>query len=227
MTKAKIAIIVAGGKGERMHADIPKQFIEIQGKPILMHTLESFHRYDAAIQLIVVLHSVQIEFWNGLCQKHAFSLSHLIVAGGQTRFQSVKNGLDTVNVPALVAVHDGVRPLVSNETIDRCMKMARENGNAVPVMPVVESLRELDGNRSQAVNREKFVTIQTPQVFRVSDIKGAYAQGYDPVFTDDATVLERSGVKINLVEGNRENIKITHPEDLVIAEALTIDFLRG
>jgi len=179
------------------------------------------------MEMILVLPREQFDYWNTLCATYHFEVSHRLVAGGTVRFESVKNGLSAIDGDGLVAIHDGVRPLVSNETIDRCMKMARENGNAVPVMPVVESLRELDGNRSQAVNREKFVTIQTPQVFRVSDIKGAYAQGYDPVFTDDATVLERSGVKINLVEGNRENIKITHPEDLVIAEALTIDFLRG
>lgn len=218
MTKAKIAIIVAGGKGERMHADIPKQFIEIQGKPILMHTLESFHRYDAAIQLIVVLPSVQIEFWNGLCQKHAFSLSHLIVAGGQTRFQSVKNGLDTVNVPALVAVHDGVRPLVSVETIARCFDEAEKNEAAIPVIDLVDSIRQVTADGNQSVDRNAYKLVQTPQVFDSVVLKKAYEQDFSPLFTDDASVVEAIGIKIHLVEGNRENIKITTAFDLRIAE---------
>ena len=218
MTKAKIAIIVAGGKGERMHADIPKQFIEIQGKPILMHTLESFHRYDAAIQLIVVLPSVQIEFWNELCQKHAFSLPHLIVAGGQTRFHSVKNGLDTVNVPALVAVHDGVRPLVSVETIARCFDEAEKNEAAIPVIDLVDSIRQVTADGNQSVDRNAYKLVQTPQVFDSVVLKKAYEQDFSPLFTDDASVVEAIGIKIHLVEGNRENIKITTAFDLRIAE---------
>lgn len=218
MTKAKIAIIVAGGKGERMQADIPKQFLEIQGKPILMHTLESFHRYDAAIQLIVVLPSVQIEFWNGLCKKHAFSLPHRIVAGGQTRFHSVKNGLDTVNVPALVAVHDGVRPLVSVETIARCFDEAEKNEAAIPVIDLVDSIRQVTADGNQSVDRNSYKLVQTPQVFDSELLKKAYEQDFSPLFTDDASVVEAIGIKIHLVEGNRENIKITTAFDLRIAE---------
>jgi len=220
MTKAKIAIIVAGGKGERMQADIPKQFLEIQGKPILMHTLESFQRYDAAIQLIVVLPSVQIEFWNELCKKHAFSLPHLIVPGGQTRFHSVKNGLDTVNVPALVAVHDGVRPLVSVETIARCFDEAEKSEVAIPVIDLVDSIRRITADGNQSVDRNAYKLVQTPQVFDSVILKKAYEQDFSPLFTDDASVVEAIGIKIHLVEGNRENIKITTTFDLQIAESI-------
>jgi 2-C-methyl-D-erythritol 4-phosphate cytidylyltransferase len=220
MTESKkYALIVAGGSGSRMKTPVAKQFLLLNGLPVLMHTLNQFHRYDPTMELILVLPREQFDYWKTLCTTYHFEVFHRLVAGGSVRFESVKNGLSAIHGDGLVAIHDGVRPLVSFQTIDRCMGMAGENGNAVPVMPVIESLRELDGDCSHAVNREKFVTIQTPQVFRISDIKEAYAQGYDPVFTDDATVLERTGAKINLVEGNRENIKITHPEDLVIAGA--------
>jgi len=220
MTQAKIVLIVAGGKGERMQADIPKQFIEIQGKPILMHTLEAFLRYDSSIQLIVVLPSMQIEYWNELCKKHAFNHPHQIVAGGQTRFQSVKNGLDAVQVPALVAVHDGVRPLVSVETIARCFDKAAENGAAIPVIDLIDSIRQTTKTGSQSVDRSAYKLVQTPQVFESELLKKAYKQDFSPLFTDDASVMEAMGINIQLVEGNRENIKITTEFDLRIAEAL-------
>ena len=220
MTQAKIVLIVAGGKGERMQADIPKQFLEIHGKPILMHTLDVFQRYDASLKLIVVLPSVQIEFWNELCKKHSFTLPHQIVVGGQTRFQSVRNGLEAVKVPALVAVHDGVRPLVSVETIARCFDKAKKHGAAIPVIDLVDSIRQVTENGSQSVDRTAYKLVQTPQVFDGELLKKAYEQEFSPLFTDDASVVEAMGTKIQLVEGNRENIKITNEFDLQIAETL-------
>jgi len=220
MIKQKIALIVAGGKGERMNANIPKQFLEIKGKPILMHTLEAFYRFDATIQLILVLPSVQIEFWNSLCEKHAFNITHQIVKGGQVRFYSVKNGLNTISNSALVAVHDGVRPLVSMETIARCFDAAGEFDAAIPVVDLVDSIRQITKAGSQSVDRSSYKLVQTPQVFDVELLKKAYEQEFSPLFTDDASVVEALGKLVHLVEGNRENIKITTEFDLKIAELL-------
>jgi len=220
MSKPKIVLIVAGGKGERMNADIPKQFLEIQGKPILMHTLEVFNRFDAKMKLILVLPSVQIDLWKELCVKHNFTLNHEIIAGGQTRFQSVKNGLEAVKTPALVAVHDGVRPLVSIETIARCFESAEKFDAAIPVVDLVDSIRQVTENGSQSVDRNAFKLVQTPQVFDAELLLKAYEQEYTPLFTDDASVVEAIGTKIHLVEGNRENIKITIEFDLKMAESI-------
>jgi len=218
MTIKKIAIIVAGGKGMRMHSDLPKQFIELKGKPILMHTLEVFHRYDALIQLILVLPSEQIETWKELCNKYSFNLPHRIVTGGVTRFNSVKNGLEVITEPALIAVHDGVRPFVSIETIARCFKEAEINGTAVPVVELVDSIRQITENGSKSVNRSTYKLVQTPQVFQSEILKKAYNQEFSLLFTDDASVVESTGAEIRLVEGNRENIKITTGFDLELAK---------
>ena len=220
MLKPKIAIIVAGGKGERMNADIPKQFLEIQGKPILMHTLEVFNRFDAKIQLILVLPAVQIDLWKELCAKHNFNLNHQIIAGGQSRFDSVKNGLEAVNAPALVAVHDGVRPLVSVDTIAHCFETAEKFDAAIPVVDLVDSIRQVSENTSQSVDRNAFKLVQTPQVFDAELLQKAYKQEFSLLFTDDASVVEAFGTKIHLVKGNRENIKITTEFDLKLAEAI-------
>lgn len=222
MANSKTVIIVAGGKGERMQADIPKQFLEIKGKPILMHTLEVFQRYDASMKLVLVLPAVQVEFWSELCKKHSFSLPHQVVTGGQTRFQSVKNGLEAVAGFALVAVHDGVRPLVSVETIAQCFDAAEKHGAVIPVVDSVDSIRQITGDSSQSVDRSAYKLVQTPQVFDAELLKKAYEQDFSPLFTDDASVMEALGVKIHLVEGNRENIKITTEFDLRIAESLLL-----
>jgi 2-C-methyl-D-erythritol 4-phosphate cytidylyltransferase len=216
----KIAIIVAGGKGERMNADVPKQFLEINGKPILMHTLEAFMNFDASLQLILVLPAAQIDFWETLCEAHDFSIPHQIVAGGQTRFHSVKNGLDVVKIPSLVAIHDGVRPLVSKDTIARCFDTAEKFGAAIPTMDSIESIRFVDANGSKSVDRTAYKMVQTPQVFDAELLKKAYEQEFSVLFTDDASVVEAMGVKVHLVEGNRENIKITTGFDLIVAERL-------
>ena len=216
----KIAIIVAGGKGERMNADVPKQFLEINGKPILMHTLEAFMNFDASLQLILVLPAAQIDFWETLCEAHDFSIPHQIVAGGQTRFHSVKNGLNAIKIPSLVAIHDGVRPLVSKDTIARCFDTAEKFGAAIPTMDSIESIRFVDANGSKSVDRTAYKMVQTPQVFDAELLKKAYEQEFSVLFTDDASVVEAMGATVHLVDGNRENIKITTEFDLIVAERL-------
>ena len=220
MTRTKIAIIVAGGKGTRMQAEIPKQFIEIHGKPVLMHTLEAFHRYDDSIQLILVLPASQLNAWKKLCLKHAFLLPHQIVSGGETRYNSVLNGLSQIKTPALIAVHDGVRPFVSNGTIKRCFDEAEKHGSAIPVIDIVDSIRQIKKTGSQSVDRSNYKLVQTPQVFDSEILKKAYEQDFSALFTDDASVVEALGLKITLVEGNRENIKITTAFDLILAETV-------
>lgn len=213
------AIIVAGGKGMRMGKDLPKQFLPIDGTPILMHTLQAFYDYDPSMTLIVVLPSDQQAYWSKLCGDYHFTIPHVVVKGGDTRFHSVKNGLSCIKGEGLVAVHDGVRPFVHCDTIDRCFAVALESGAAVPVVEVVDSLRKVEDEESNAVSRREYRIVQTPQVFDISLLKEAYKQPYTVDFTDDASVVEAYGRKISLVEGNRENIKITSPFDLVIAEA--------
>ena len=226
MTQNEIAIVVAGGKGLRMQSDIPKQFIELQGKPVLMRTLEVFHHYNSSIRLILVLPSVQINFWKELCAKYSFNISHQIVAGGETRYESVKNGLAAIQDSGLVAVHDGVRPFVTIQTIARCFFEAEKYGSAIPVMDLEESIRQITEIGSQSVDRKAYRLVQTPQVFKSDMLKKAYEQDYSPLFTDDASVVEALGEKIKLVDGNRENIKITTAFDLKIAETiLNIDNL--
>ena len=216
----RFAIIVAGGFGNRMQSDTPKQFIEICGKPILMHTIYRFYEFDNSIEIIIVLPQDMIKTWNELCNKYNFNLSHIITAGGKNRFHSSYNGLQKINEAGLVAIHDGVRPLISSATLERCFKTAKEKGNSVPCISLNDSIRKLENNENFPVNRNEFCAIQTPQVFRVDQIKKAYNQPYNEKFTDDAMVLENSGYKINLVEGNIENIKITTNTDLIFAEGL-------
>lgn len=216
----KYVIIVAGGSGKRMLSELPKQFLAIHGKPILMYSFEQFYKFDQQINFILVLPQQQIETWNQLCIAHDFSITHKIVVGGTERFHSVQNALSEIKKNCLVAVHDGVRPLVGTDTITRCFDMAEKLGNAIPVMPITESIRQTNGENNKSVNRNNFKVIQTPQVFQSEILISAYQQTYVQEFTDDASVVEKTGVKINLVEGNRENIKITTPADIGIAEAL-------
>lgn len=216
----KFAIIVAGGSGSRMGSEIPKQFLELCGKPVLMHTIEVFYKYDSECEIILVLPQEQLDFWAELCLKYGFLIPHQTISGGKTRFHSVKNGLSQVTEEGIVFIHDGVRPLVSHLTIEKCDRMAQKNGNAVPVLTVNESLRKLNGKQSASVDRTLYLTVQTPQTFRSEQILDAFKTEYDPTFTDDATVAENAGYPVFFVEGNRENIKITNPVDLIIAEAI-------
>ena len=206
------ALIVAGGKGLRMGTELPKQFLPIGGKPVLMRTLEAFYDYNAEIRIILVLPHSQ--------QDYCFSLPHAIADGGETRFHSVKNGLALVKTPALVGVHDGVRPFVAREVIARCYDLAAGKKAVVPVIGVVETVRRMGGKGSVTVGRDDYRLVQTPQVFDAELLKAAYEQPYTPHFTDDASVVEALGVSVFLTPGNRENIKITTPFDLKIATAL-------
>lgn len=203
-----------------MHAEIPKQFLNISGKPILFHTMKCFQRYSNEIEITLVLPEPFIDFWNSLSKKYDLNINHQLEVGGNTRYQSVKNGLKHIVDPSLVAIHDGVRPLVSKNTLNRVFKKAEKAGNAIPIVKINESVRRLEEDESFPVNRRDYRLVQTPQCFHSDLIKRAYQQEYSDTFTDDATVVEALGVKINLVEGNAENIKITRPGDMKIAEAL-------
>ena len=224
-------IIVAGGKGLRMGSDIPKQFLPIGGKPVLMRTIERFREYSPTLQIILVLPKAQQEYWRQLCQQYQFPLpveegvrggSYLLADGGETRFHSVQNGLALIpdDAEGVVGVHDGVRPFPSIEVIRNCYKTAREKKAVIPVIPVVETVRQLEGATSFTVPRDDYRLVQTPQCFDIQLLKAANRQPYNDGFTDDASVVEAFGFNITLVDGNRENIKITTPYDLKIAEVL-------
>ena len=215
-------IIVAGGKGLRMGSDIPKQFLPIGGKPVLMRTLERFREYSPTLKIILVLPKAQQEYWEKLCQKHNFTVAYQLADGGETRFHSVQHGLALIpdETEGVVGVHDGVRPFPSIEVIRNCYETAREKKAVIPVIPVVETVRHLKGETSETVPRNDYRLVQTPQTFDIQLLKAANRQPYNDGFTDDASVVEAYGFDITLVEGNRENIKITTPYDLKIAEVL-------
>ena len=215
-------IIVAGGKGLRMGSDIPKQFLLIGGKPVLMRTLERFRAYSSALQIILVLPEAQQDYWRKLCEEYHFDVEYNLANGGQTRFHSVQNGLALVpdDAEGVVGVHDGVRPFPSIEVIRNCYETARTAKAVIPVIPVVETVRHLEGDKSVTVPRGDYRLVQTPQTFDIQLLKSANRQPYNDGFTDDASVVESYGHAITLVEGNRENIKITTPYDLKIAEVL-------
>ena len=223
----RYVLIVAGGRGLRMGGDLPKQFIPMEGKPILMHTLETFHQWDEQAELVLVLPDSHRPYWEMLCREIGCRAPHRVVSGGETRFHSVRNGLEHIRSEleesrgeALVAVHDGVRPFVSAEVITACFSEAERHGAAIPVVPMVDSLRLCEGESSQPVDRTRYVAVQTPQVFQGDLLLKAYAQPYSPLFTDDASVVEASGHPVKLVSGNRENIKLTTPLDLLVADSL-------
>ncbi len=212
-------IIVAGGTGTRMQSTIPKQFIEINGKPILIHTIEKFLEFDEFMNVVVCVHKDFLTEANFMLAEHFPEKNIQTVVGGDTRFHSVKNGLNSItNKNDIVGIHDAARPLVSIDTIKRCFETAAKKGNAIPVIAVNESMRMITNGINKAVRRDDFKIVQTPQCFIVSKIKEAFEQPYSPFFTDDATVLEGIDEEIILVEGNPENIKITNPNDLKLAE---------
>ena len=214
------AIIVAGGSGQRMKSSVPKQFIELNGKPILMHTLEKFYCAKSSIEIIVVLPKSHHNTWTTLCQKHQFTIPHQICEGGTSRFQSVKNGLEVCTEESLIAVHDGVRPLISPDFILNLYKETESKKAVIPVIPVVESIRKVDGDSSESLDRSQYYLVQTPQCFTSKLLHKAYQQEEQNTFTDDASVVETLGGKVHLFEGEAYNIKITSPKDLLIAEAL-------
>ena len=219
----RYAILVAGGKGLRMGSDIPKQFLPLRGRPVLMHTIDVFRRTYPDIHIILVLPREQQDYWRQLCGQHGYDVELCVADGGETRFHSVRNGLSLIpdGARGVVGVHDGVRPFVSPETIRRCYEAAEECGAVVPVVPVVETVRQVlaDGS-SMTVDRNAYRLVQTPQTFDIQLLKKAYGQPFDPFFTDDASVVEAMGHPIKLVEGNNENIKLTNPADLKLAEGM-------
>lgn len=210
---------MAAGSGKRMGTTTPKQFLLLGGKPLLFHTLKRLHDFDTSMQLIVVLHRDYTENWSQLVTEYGFPIAHQVVAGGEERFHSVKCAIDSMHdETAIVGIHDGVRPFVGMDTLRRCYESAEKMGNAVPVISVNDSLREVHENSNHAINRANIRIVQTPQCFKLNELRHAFAQPYQSAFTDDASVMESAGHTIHLVEGNRENIKITSPEDLSFAE---------
>jgi len=214
------AIIVAGGSGQRMNNSIPKQFIELNGKPILMHTLEKFYCAKSSIKIILVLPKSHHNTWNTLCDKHQFTIPHRICEGGTSRFQSVKNGLVLCTKESIIAVHDGVRPLISPDFILNLYKETESKKAVIPVIPVVDSIRKIEGDDSISLDRTDYLSVQTPQCFTSELLHKAYQQEEQTTYTDDASVVEYLGEKVHLFEGKSDNIKITNPKDLLLAEAI-------
>lgn len=213
-------IIVAGGSGTRMQAVVPKQFLLLNGKPVLMYTIEAFYNSSYRPQIILVLHPNFHTYWQELCQEHQFTIPHQLVDGGETRFHSVQKGLELVDNDSLVAVHDAVRPLTSTAIIDTAYNEANNYGNAVVAVKSRDSVRSVRNGHSESLLRDEIYLVQTPQTFHSGLLKKAYMQPFSDAFTDDASVVEKNGVAIHLTEGDYQNIKITYPEDIAIAELL-------
>lgn len=228
MYSNKSVIIVAGGQGLRMSSETPKQFIELSGQPILMHTIKKFHTYDQNIKIILVLPQTHFNYWKELCYKFHFNIPHQLIPGGKTRFESVSNGIEAIGKAEYTAIHDGVRPLVSLETISACFEAALKHLAAIPTIDCIDSLRRIENNNNYSVDRSNFKAVQTPQVFESNLLKEAYRQPQTDTFTDDATVIEsywnnhypNHNHQIALVPGNTNNIKITTQKDLLIANLL-------
>jgi len=221
----RFVLITAGGSGKRMRSELPKQFLEIAGKPLLMHAFEAFMRFDPNLEYILVMPETYQEYWRKLCLKHNFSQPHKTAFSGPTRFHSVKSGLNLVPNNSLVAIHDGVRPLVATQVIEQVFYLAEKFGNAIPVVGINESLRITEHALNRPLSRENVRIVQTPQCFKSDLIKKAYNRNYKEDFTDDATLFETDGHRIFLVDGNPENIKITTQADLKIAAALLLSDL--
>lgn len=216
----KYVLIVAGGKGTRMNSEVPKQFVELNHRPILMHTIDSLLNSYQIDQIVLVLPSKFVGYWDELCKKHHFNIALKISEGGPKRYHSVKQGLSLIPNNVLVAIHDAVRPFVSGQLLNNGFEIATRKGNAVPVVAINESIREISGSLNKAANRNQFKVVQTPQFFQASLIKKAYQQPFNDRFTDDATILESSGQQIYLFDGEPLNIKISTPEDLILAKSL-------
>lgn len=214
----KIALIVAGGKGERMNSSIPKQFLLLNGLPILMHTIKQFSHLEG---IVLVLPKTQFNLWEELCIKYNFTEKYTLVQGGETRFHSVKNGLEKVGNNSIVAIHDGVRPLISKNLITKLIEGTSENIGTIPIIPVKDSIRKVEGENSTHIDRSNLFKVQTPQCFLSNNIKESYTQNFSDIFTDDASVFEANGGKINTILGEEKNIKITTQEDLKIASTLS------
>lgn len=216
----KAAILVAGGRGTRMGGPIAKQYLPVAGQPVLMRTLSVFYQVDSSIDLILVLPESDFSYWEELCAEYKFTIPHRLVTGGNSRFQSVRNGLSSLDSETkLVAIHDGVRPFVSQKVIEESFEVAERAGSAIAVIALKDSIRKLkDDGKSFCEERQYYRLVQTPQTFQVEKIKKAFAVTELQQFTDDATVYENQGWQVTLISGNAENIKITTPEDMDYAE---------
>jgi len=210
----KVALIVAGGKGERMNTDIPKQFLLLNGTPILIHTLKQFSHFE---EIVLVLPYSQFEYWRELCRTYNFTQKHILVAGGTSRFYSVKNGLEKIDENSVIAIHDGVRPLISTKLIDSLITKTKNGVGIIPIVPLKDSIRKVEGENSTHLDRSNLYKVQTPQCFLIKDIKEAYTQEFSDTFTDDASVFEAKGGRITTFLGEEKNLKITTREDLTIA----------
>jgi 2-C-methyl-D-erythritol 4-phosphate cytidylyltransferase len=215
----KAVIIVAGGIGKRMNSDIPKQFLILGTKPILMHTIERFFRYDSGLQIVVVLPDAQIPVWRKMCDQYSMNINHKVVVGGIERFYSVKNGLEALHATKWVAIHDGVRPMVTADLINRCFCCSMENGSAIPVVAPSETVRFGSFEQNKVIPRENVFLVQTPQVFDYNLLKKAYEANFNPNFTDDASVFENAGFNVTLIDGDSRNIKITKPADIELCHS--------
>jgi 2-C-methyl-D-erythritol 4-phosphate cytidylyltransferase len=216
----KYAIIVAGGTGSRMQGDIPKQFLLLNGKPVIQHSLEVFYACDASIKIVLVIHPDYLGYWEQLCREFNISVPHAIALGGETRFHSVKNGLNLIDNDGFVAVHDAARPVLSIDFINTVFSDAALYGCSIPGIALQDTIRQTEGDSSRQLDRTNLRAIQTPQVFRVPELKRAYEQPYQPGFTDDASVMQSAGFPLHLTQGRPDNIKITNPQDISVAEVL-------
>ncbi|MFZ4547855.1 MAG: 2-C-methyl-D-erythritol 4-phosphate cytidylyltransferase [Bacteroidales bacterium] len=216
----KYAIIVAGGTGSRMKGDIPKQFLLLKGKPVIAYSIDAFYDYDPDLQIILVIHPEYIEFWKQLCIEHEISILCKIIKGGESRFHSVKNGLDSIDTDGFVAIHDAARPMIDAGFIRQMFAEASIFGSAMPGITINDTIRILEGNTSQQLDRTLLRAMQTPQVYRISELKQAYLQAFQTLFTDDASVMQSAGFQLHLCDGRIENIKITHPKDIAFAELM-------
>jgi len=216
----KYAIIVAGGTGTRMNSDVPKQFMLLNGKPVIQYSVEAFYSFDASIQIILVIHPEFRAYWENLTHTFNITIPHAIVPGGETRFDSVKNGLMTIDGNGFIAIHDAARPLINARFVETVFNTAKKYGSAMPGIVLHDTIRMIDNDNSHQLDRTLLRAMQTPQVFKVTELKQAYNQSYQPVFTDDASVMQSAGFPLHLMDGSAVNIKITNPHDLDVAEVL-------
>lgn len=216
----KYAIIVAGGTGSRMQGEVPKQFMLLNSKPVILYSIEAFHSFDPLIQIILVVHPDYLALWEQLTKEFKISIPFQVVMGGKTRFDSVKNGMKLIKEDGFVAVHDAARPVISAEFIRNLFSAASTFGSAIPAIPLYDTIREIVGDTSHQADRTFLRAVQTPQVFKVSELQRAYTQPYQPNFTDDGSVMEAAGFSIHLTDGKQANIKITHLQDIAVADIL-------
>jgi 2-C-methyl-D-erythritol 4-phosphate cytidylyltransferase len=212
------AIIVGGGIGARMKNSLPKQFLEVNHRPLIFYSIEQFYAFDKGLQLIIVLPETYHDYWKELCEKHSFKIPHQVAAGGETRYHSVKNGLKLINKASVIAVHDAVRPFITREFLQTAYHTASEKGSAIPIVGINDTVRKINNEGTNVLNRNELFLVQTPQIFKSEWLEKAYTLPYNEAITDDAMLVEKAGYTLTFIEGLKQNIKITVPEDLIFAE---------